>query len=481
MRVLKIIFSLLCYVIGFGCIIYYFDFFTGYFVPKGINSGNPQSFLNAVFIDLGLLMLFGLQHSLMARTGFKEWSEKKLPSSLTRSYYILLSSIVLGIVIWLWQPIPLVIYDVKGTPTGDLLLGLYYLGWTVGLLSTFEIDHFELFGVKQALYPGSDESQDLKMPFFYRVVRHPIYLGWILIHWMTPMMTVGHLLFAAGITVYIYVAIIFEEHDLIKQFGDQYQEYKKTTPRLNPLLYPFKQSPMAMKLIKVAGLIAIVAVIGYGARFVMWVGNEIAMMKSDDPLIWQDEMTHLTEKNKPMRGDSSAVLFVGSSSFRFWDHIEEDLTPIKVINNGFGGAKVPDVFHYKEELIYAYHPQKLVFFLGSNDISGAENDKSPEELYDLYARLAMDVHQKFPDCQMYILAITPTLARWNVWPEVKKANETIRSHSERVNWVTYLDVDDSFLSDLGEPEWKYYKWDGTHLSREGYQIWSQVLKKKLMD
>ncbi len=480
MKTGKVAFAVLCYLIGFAVIFYYFDFFTGFFVPKDINSGNPQSLGHAVLIDLGLIALFALQHSVMARPGFKQWMNRHLPVSLNRSVYILLTSIGLGLLIWLWQPVPLVIYDFEGTAVGNLLLGLYYLGWAVGLLSSFEIDHFELFGLRQAINPGHEGVQHLKKPFFYRIVRHPNYLGWILIHWMAPTLTLGHLLLAAGMTAYIYIGLVFEEKELILRFGRHYLDYKLETPRLNPLLYPFKKHRKAMFLIKGTAAFAAVGLIVQSVSFFSWIGDEMAMMKSDDPEIWQEEILRLKAQNLPKASDSTAVLFVGSSSFRFWDRMEEGLHPVKVINNGFGGAKITDVLHFREALIDAFRPDKLVLFIGTNDISGNENDKSPGELARLYGRLLHDVHARLPDCKIYLLPITPTLARWEIWPKAQKANQLLRKLAGDSPRVTYIECERWFLDDSGKPVWKYFKWDGTHLNRSGYQVWSALLKEHLL-
>lgn len=290
MKALKISFALFCYLIGFASIIYYFDFFTGFFVPKTIHSGTPDSFLTAVFVNVALIILFGLQHTLMARMGFKHWFKKHFSESLSRSFYILMSSLALGILIYFWQPIPFEIYDVRGTATGNILLGFYFFGWVFGLLSTFEIDHFKLFGVKQALYPDAlNENPELKTPFFYRVVRHPIYTGWLLIHWMTPLLTFGHLLLALGITAYIYIALYYEERDLVNEFGEDYLAYKEKTPRLNPLLYPFIHSPKAMQIIKLSAITAGFFVLWYGVNLVSNISAEMAGTYSSESAVIEQE------------------------------------------------------------------------------------------------------------------------------------------------------------------------------------------------
>ena len=314
MKLLKISFAILCYLIGFASIIYYMDFFTGFLVPKSINSGNPRSLLEAVTIDLALIALFALQHTIMARTGFKKWFNSKFTASLSRSFYVLFSSISLGLIIFLWQPIPLVIYDLSGSIAGIILLCLYYIGWSIGLLSSFEIDHLELFGVKQAVNPNKKWKYKLKALFFYRVVRHPILLGWLLIHWMTPVLTVGHLIFAVSITIYIFIALKFEERDLVEQFGNKYLEYKKVTPKLNPLVYPFKQKPFILKAINSVVIIAFVVLLGYWIYFFNWVSEEMNKMKSNDPSIWKEDISYLAAHNQLQNTDHSAVLFVGSSS-----------------------------------------------------------------------------------------------------------------------------------------------------------------------
>mgnify|MGYP000155922283 CR=1 FL=1 len=481
MKAIKVFFAFLCYAVGFGTIIYYFDFFTGFFVPKNINSGNPDSLLSAILIDVGLLVLFGIQHSVMARKSFKRWFESKVPAALTRSFYILMTSVVLGLFIWFWQPIPLVIYDLSGSTGGTLLLALYYLGWAVGLLSTFEIDHLELFGIKQVIQPNAQEGNQLKTPFFYKVVRHPIYVGWLLIHWMTPIFTVGHLLIAAGMTAYIYIALRYEERDLTDYFGQSYTQYKKTTPKLNPLLYPFKRNNAAIKSAKVIGLLAMVLLLAGCFYATKWIVNEMQMMKSDDPLIWKDEIARITQKNYPSSVDPASTLFIGSSSFRFWDSMENDLAPMKVINNGFGGAKISDVAHYKESLIYQYNSKNIVFFLGNNDICGNTNDKTPQELFDGYRELISEVHQKMPDTHCYILSITPTLSRWDVWMQIDEANDLLRHHFDKTQWATFIDLKNSFLTHEQSPKWTNYKWDGTRLSKEGYNIWANELKKTILE
>ncbi len=449
-------------------------------MPKAINTGNPSTLSAALFTDIGLIMLFAVQHTVMARKGFKRWIQNFIPESLTRSIYILLTTVGLGLLIWLWEPIPLTIYDYRGSTAGTVLLSLYYTGWAIGLLSSFELDHFKLFGLKQALYPEREDETELKAPFFYRVVRHPNYLGWILIHWMTPVLTIGHLLLAVGITIYIYVGIMYEERDLIEHFGEQFIRYKKRTPKLNPFFYPFKRNETAMTLIY-GGMVAIViAVAGYGYHFADWVRNEISMMKRDDPTIWREDIQHLDEKNHHLRNDSTAVLFVGSSSFRFWKEMEKELSPIRPINNGFGGAKLTDVLYFKHELIYRYKPRAVVFFLGSNDISGNSNDKTPEEAYGLYEELVLEVHKKMPDAHIYILPVTPTVARWDAWTEIKKLNQIIREHSGNGDWVTLIDVERDFLNEEGQVMWKYFKWDGTHLNRRGYEVWSRAIQKSLI-
>lgn len=300
MKPLKITFALFCYMAGFASIIYYFDFFIGFFVPKTINSGNSNPLLTSVVINIGLITLFGLQHTLMARQRFKQWFKKHFSDSLTRSFYILLSALGLGILIFFWQPIPIEIYNTSGTATGTFLLGLYFFGWAVGLLSTFEIDHFKLFGVKQALYPETlSENSELKSPFFYRIVRHPIYVGWLLIHWMTPVLTVGHLLLAAGITVYIYIALYYEERDLVNEFGEDYLAYKEVTPKLNPLLYPFMRSPKAMQIIKLSAIVTIFFMFWYGLSLIANIDIE-TIMKSESQVTLEQSFSEISQ-NTPQK------------------------------------------------------------------------------------------------------------------------------------------------------------------------------------
>jgi methanethiol S-methyltransferase len=231
-------YSLASYVIGLAVVAYYASFLIDAWVPKTINSGSYTGLKTALGINLLLLILFSLQHSLMARQGFKTWLKNHIPEAAERSTYILMSSVVLALVCYFWQPMPQVIFDLSGTWAGTLLYGFYALGWFVGLFSTFLIDHFDLFGLKQAWYnmKGRDDFQyRFQTPLFYKLVRHPIYTGWLMIHWFTPVMTVGHLIFACFISIYIVVAIEYEEKDLIEQFGDKYLEYVRNIPKLIPI------------------------------------------------------------------------------------------------------------------------------------------------------------------------------------------------------------------------------------------------------
>ena len=201
--------------------------------PVGLGDGA------AVGVDLGLLALFSLQHSVMARPGFKRWWSALVPPAVERSTYVLLSSLVLALVFAAWQPVPAVVWDLRDTPLGPLLTGLTWVGWGVCLLSTFMINHFELLGLSQAWYRLKNRPQPqgfFKEVLFYRFVRHPLMTGFLIAFWATPFMTQGHLLFALLMTAYIGGGVWLEERDLLQVLGERYARYRERVPMLIPFV-----------------------------------------------------------------------------------------------------------------------------------------------------------------------------------------------------------------------------------------------------
>lgn len=206
---------------------------------KSIDSGAPGSPVEAVVVDALLLVLFALQHSVMARPAFKRWWTRIIPAAAERSTYVLLSSLVLLLLFWQWRPIPTAVWRVEGL-AANVLTGIHWLGWLIVLSSTYMIDHFDLSGLRQAFFAlrgAQAPSQSFRTPLLYRLVRHPLMLGFLLAFWATPDMTVGHLLFAALNTAYILIGLQFEERDLIAAFGDSYRHYRQRVPMLLPRLF----------------------------------------------------------------------------------------------------------------------------------------------------------------------------------------------------------------------------------------------------
>ena len=204
---------------------------------KMVDAAATGSVVLAVLINLALLSLFALQHSVMARQGFKRAWTRIVPKPVERSTYVLFTSLALILLFWQWRPIGGLIWDVQGPTAQAIVYGIYAFGWGLLLLSTFLIDHFDLFGVRQVtlfLRGKAYEEPKFKTPGLYRVVRHPIYVAWIVIFWATPVMTVAHLIFAVVTTVYILVAIQFEERDLVSFHGSDYQRYRQEVPALVP-------------------------------------------------------------------------------------------------------------------------------------------------------------------------------------------------------------------------------------------------------
>jgi protein-S-isoprenylcysteine O-methyltransferase Ste14 len=191
-----------------------------------------------VIVDTMLIGLFALQHSVMARRGFKRWWTGIVPPSVERSTYVLSASFALLILYWQWQPIPALVWTVHNPAAAAVLDGIFWLGWVVLVASTFLLSHFELFGLSQVfarLFGKTPSDAKFRAPLLYRYVRHPIYLGVLLAVWGAPEMTAGHLLFSVVITGYILIGIQLEEHDLIQQFGDQYRRYRQHAAMLVPL------------------------------------------------------------------------------------------------------------------------------------------------------------------------------------------------------------------------------------------------------
>ena len=238
-RLLILLYAIVSYAVFFASFLYALGFVGNYLVPKSIDVGGAATWREAIVVDLLLLGIFAIQHSIMARPAFKRWSVKFFPEACQRSTYVLLSSLILLLLFWQWRPIANQIWLVDGV-VAWLLIGVYWLGWLIMLSSTFMIDHFDLSGLRQALSAlrGAElPGQSFRTPLLYKVVRHPIMLGFLLAFWATPDMTAGHLLFAVMTTAYILVALQFEERDLIAQFGTTYQEYRRRVPMLLPRIF----------------------------------------------------------------------------------------------------------------------------------------------------------------------------------------------------------------------------------------------------
>lgn len=242
-RAIFLLYGVIAYLVAFASIVYAIGFVGNYWVPKSIDNGPVAPLGEALTVNILLLGLFAVQHSTMARRGFKKAWTAIVPEPIERSTYVLVSGLVLWLLFWQWRPITDEIWRVDNAIGSTLLQTVYFLGWGIMFLSTFLISHTDLFGLKQVhnYWLGKETTApELMTPSLYKAVRHPIYFGLILAFWATPVMTLGHLLFAVATTGYILIGIFLEERDLVATFGESYEAYRKRVSMLIP--WPPRQS-----------------------------------------------------------------------------------------------------------------------------------------------------------------------------------------------------------------------------------------------
>ncbi len=236
--------SYLLFVLAF---LYLIGFVGDLVVPRSVDHAITAPIGHAVAVDVALVALFGVQHSVMARRGFKRWWTRFVPPSIERATYVLLSSAVLVLLFWQWRTMPSVLWDVRPSAARLVVWALFWLGWAIALASTFMINHFDLFGLRQVYlaWRGKPYTElGFRTHLFYRLVRHPLMLGFLIAFWAAPTMTAGHLLFSIAITGYILIALQIEERSLVAALGDQYRAYRRDVPMLLPLKHQARRQPV---------------------------------------------------------------------------------------------------------------------------------------------------------------------------------------------------------------------------------------------
>src|SRR5580692_1913757 len=231
------LYGIFAYLVFFVAFLYAVGFVTGLVVPKTIDTGRVSSVAEALIVNLLLMTLFAVQHSVMARKQFKQWWTQYVPKAVERSTYVLFASLTLILLFWQWRPMPEILWHIEEPEMAVTITALSFVGWLIALSSTFLINHFELFGLHQVANNLSGREMPtprFRTPLYYKLVRHPLYLGFVIAFWAAPTMSAGHLLFAVVTTAYIFVGILLEERDLIEMFGDEYLQYKKRVSMLLP-------------------------------------------------------------------------------------------------------------------------------------------------------------------------------------------------------------------------------------------------------
>jgi protein-S-isoprenylcysteine O-methyltransferase Ste14 len=236
-RVLALAYAVAAYLVFLGTFLYAVGFVSGVAVPKTVDTGAEASAAEALIVDILLLSLFAAQHSVMARKPFKRWWTQFVPVPVERSTYVLLSSLALILLFWQWRPMTTIVWQIGNPVIATTVQGLSFIGWFIVLMSSFLISHFEFLGLQQVINSLTGKAAPeprFRTPYLYKLVRHPLYLGFIIAFWATPAMTAGHLVFAAVTTAYILVGIWLEERDLIDLFGEEYRRYRQRVAMLIP-------------------------------------------------------------------------------------------------------------------------------------------------------------------------------------------------------------------------------------------------------